>query len=70
MARKLGRRGFAMLAGTMVVAGPVAAACVPGPTFDEWAATDGAAEQRNVQVALEDESSCANFSSEYGIFGI
>ena len=53
MGRKLGRRGFAMLAGTMVVAGPVAAACAPGPTFDEWAATDGAAGRINLDEVQE-----------------
>ena len=53
MGRKLGRRGFAMLAGTMVVAGPVAAACVPGPTFDEWAETDGAAGRINLDEVQE-----------------
>ena len=53
MARKLGSRGFAVLAGTMVVAGPVAAACVPGPTFDEWAATDGAAGRINLDEVQE-----------------
>ena len=53
MGRKLGRRGFAMLAGTMVVAGPAAAACAPGPTFDEWAATDGAAGRINLDQVQE-----------------
>ena len=53
MGRKLGRRGFAMLAGTMVVAGPVAAACAPGPTYDEWAATDGAAGRINLDEVQE-----------------
>ncbi len=32
--------------------------------------TDKAAEQRNVKVALGNESACANFSSENGVFGI
>ena len=53
MGRKLGRRGFAMLAGTMVVAGPVGAACVAGPTYDEWAATDGAAGRINLDEVQE-----------------
>ena len=64
MGRKLGRRGFAMLAGTMVVAGPVAAACAPGPTFDEWAATDGAAGRINldeVQEAFKKSKSPTDF---------
>ena len=53
MGRKLGRRGMAMLAGTMVVAGPLATACVAGPTFDEWAATDGAAGRINLDEVQE-----------------
>ncbi len=64
MGRKLGRRGFAMLAGTMVVAGPVAAACAQGPTFDEWAATDGAAGRINldeVQEAFKKSTSPTEF---------
>ena len=64
MARKIGRRGFAVLAGTMVVAGPVAAACAPGPAFDEWAATDGAAGRINldeVQDAFKSSDSPTEF---------
>ena len=53
MARKLGSRGFTVLAGTMVVAGPVAAACAPGPTYDDWAATDGAAGRINLDEVQE-----------------
>ncbi len=53
MVRKLGRRSFAVLAGTMVVAGPVAAACSQGATFDEWAATDGAAGRINMDEVQE-----------------
>ena len=64
MGRKLGRRGFAMLAGTMVVAGPVAAACVPGPTYEQWAETDGAAGRINldeVQEAFKKSESATEF---------
>jgi len=53
-----------MLAGTMVVAGPVAAACAQGPTFDEWAATDGAAGRINmdeVQEAFKKSTSPTEF---------
>jgi hypothetical protein len=67
MERKLGRRGFAMLTGTMVVAGPVAAACIPGPTFDEWAATDGAAGRINldeVQEVFKKSKSPSEFERE------
>ena len=64
MVRKLGRRGFAVLAGTMVVAGPAAAACSQGATFDEWAATDGAAGRINldeVQEAFKKSESASDF---------
>ena len=64
MVRKLGRRGFAVLAGTMVVAGPVAAACAQGATFDQWAATDGAAGRINldeVQEAFKKSESVSDF---------
>ena len=48
----------------MVIAGPVAAACAPGPTFDEWAATDGAAGRINldqVQEAFQKSKSPTEF---------
>ena len=64
MVRKLGRRSFAVLAGTMVVAGPVAAACSSGPTYDQWAATDGAAGKINldeVQEAFKESESVTDF---------
>ena len=64
MANKLGGRGFTVLAGTMVVAGPVAAACAPGPTYDDWAATDGAAGRINlddVQEAFKKSDSPTEF---------
>ena len=64
MVRKLGRRGFAVLAGTMVVAGPVAAACAQGATYDQWAATDGAAGRINldeVQEAFKESESVTDF---------
>ena len=64
MRKKLGKRGFAALAGTMVVAAPVAAACSTGPTYDEWAATDGAAGRINldeVQEAFKDSKDVSAF---------
>ncbi len=64
MSRKLGRRGFAALAGTLVVGGPVLAACSTGPTFDQWAATDGAAGRINldeVQNAFKKSESASEF---------
>ena len=66
MVRKLRGRGFTVLAGTMVVAAPVAAACVPGPTYDDWAATDGAAGRINldeVQEAFKKSGSPTEFES-------
>ena len=64
MGRKLGRRGMAALAGTVVVAGPVAAACASGPNYDEWAATDGAAGRINldaVQAAFKKSKDASAF---------
>ena len=46
---KASRLGIATLAGTMVVAGPTIAACDIGPSYDEWAATDGAAGRINME---------------------
>ena len=67
MSKKLGKRSFAALAGTMVVAGPVLAACSPGPTFDQWAATDGAAGRINldaVQEAFKKSESVSGFEKK------
>jgi hypothetical protein len=67
MVRKLKSRGFTVLAGTMVVAGPVAAACAPGPTYDDWAATDGAAGRINleeVQNAFKKSGSPTEFEDK------
>lgn len=67
MNKKLGKRSFAALAGTMVVAGPVLAACSPGPTYDQWAATDGAAGRINleaVQDAFKKSKSVSEFEGK------
>ena len=67
MSKKLGKRSFAALAGTMVVAGPVLGACSPGPTYDQWAATDGAAGRINldaVQDAFKDSESVSAFEKK------
>lgn len=64
MRRKLGRRGAAALAGVVVVAGPVAAACSAGPSYEDWAATDGAAGRINldeVQKAFKESNSVTEF---------
>ena len=64
MSGKLGKRSLVALAGTMVVAGPAVAACTPGPTYDQWAATDGAAGRINldaVQEAFKESKSASEF---------
>ena len=64
MVVKMGKIGKAALAGSMVVAGPVVAACATGPTYDEWASTDGAAGRINlddVQAAFKVSKSATDF---------
>ena len=59
--RKLGIRASAGLA---MVAGPVVAACSSGPSYDDWAATDGAAGRINledVQNAFKESESVTEF---------
>ena len=45
--------GIRTLAGALVVTGPVIAACSTGPTFEQWAATDGAAGRINLDDVQE-----------------
>ena len=64
---KASRLGIATLAGTMVVAGPTIAACDIGPSYDEWAATDGAAGRSNmedVQNAFKTSKSASEFEKK------
>ena len=64
MATRYGRLGIRTLAGAMVAAVPAAAACSQGPTYDQWAATDGAAGRINlddVQQAFKDSESATEF---------
>ena len=64
MRSKTRRRIMAALAGTMIVGGPVLAACSSGPSFESWAATDGAAGRINldaVQEAFKDSDSVTEF---------
>ena len=64
MATKYGRLGIRTIAGAMVAAVPVAAACAQGPTYDQWAATDGAAGRINlddVQQAFKNSESATEF---------
>ena len=59
--RKLGR---AITLGGIVATAPLIAACSSGPSFDDWAATDGAAGRINlddVQDAFKDSKSPTEF---------
>ena len=54
MARRMRRLGMVVFSGSMVTASPLLAACGGGgPTFDEWAATDGAAGRINLEEVQE-----------------
>ncbi len=67
MATRLGRVGARTMAGALVAAGPAIAACSAGPTFDEWAATDGAAGRINledVQAAFKRAKSASDFERQ------
>ena len=64
MRRGMSSRGFAAFAGTMVVAGPVMTACASEPSYEDWAATDGAAGRINlddVQDAFKKSESVTEF---------
>ena len=64
MNRKYTRLGTRTAAGALIAAGPIVAACSSGPSYDEWAATDGAAGRINlndVQKAFKDSESVTDF---------
>jgi len=64
MTTKMRRAGTRTVAGALIAAGPVIAACSTGPSYDEWAATDGAAGRINleeVQSAFKDAASVSEF---------
>ena len=65
LAKKRNRKTtFALLAGASLIAGPAIAACDSGPTYEDWAATDGAAGRINldeVQKAFKDAESPTDF---------
>jgi hypothetical protein len=64
MTRIMRRAGTRTVAGALITAGPVIAACSMGPSYDEWAATDGAAGRINleeVQSAFKDADSVTEF---------
>ena len=62
--KKASRTTIAALAGASLLAAPVAVACGAGPTYEEWAATDGAAGRINldeVQEAFKSSDSATQF---------
>ena len=64
MATRMGRVGMRTLAGALVATGPAVAACSLGPTYEQWAATDGAAGRINlddVQNAFKASDSASDF---------
>ena len=65
LAKKRNRKTtFALLAGASLIAGPAIAACDSGPSYEDWAATDGAAGRINldeVQQAFKDAESPTDF---------
>ena len=64
MAWKLRRLSTAVFTGTLVAGAPLVAACSSGPSYDEWAATDGAAGRINlddVQEAFKNAQSATEF---------
>ena len=64
MNKKLTRLGTRTAAGALIAAGPIVAACSSGPSYEEWAATDGSAGRINlddVQKAFKDSDSATDF---------
>ena len=64
MAPKLRKLGSALFAGGAIAGAPLVAACSSGPSYDTWAATDGAAGRINlddVQQAFKDSESATQF---------
>ena len=64
MRRTTGKLGRAVALSSIVAAAPLVAACSSGPSFDDWAATDGAAGRINlddVQQAFRDSKSATDF---------
>ena len=64
MAIRIKKASTAVFAGTMLVGAPLMAACSSGPTYESWAATDGAAGRINlddVQQAFKDSTSATEF---------
>ena len=67
MSPRISRMALAMSAGSVLAGAPLLAACgdsSSGPTYDQWAATDGAAGRINlddVQLAFQQSSSATEF---------
>ena len=64
MNRRFTRLGTRTAAGALIAAGPIVAACSSGPSYEEWAATDGAAGRINmddVQEAFKKSKSSTDF---------
>ena len=64
MASRLGKIGMRTMAGALVATGPVIAACETGPSYEQWAETDGAAGRINldeVQAAFKSSKSGTEF---------
>ena len=66
MSPRLRKLSTAIFAGGMVAGSPLLAACSSGPSYDTWAATDGAAGRINlddVQEAFKDSESATEFET-------
>ena len=60
------KMGIRTMAGLTIAAGPSIAACSSGPSYEDWAATDGAAGRINlddVQTAFKDSKSVTDFET-------
>lgn len=67
MGTKFKRIGIQAMSGTMAMTLPAIAACSIGPTYEEWAATDGAAGRINldaVQDAFKRSKSASDFERQ------
>ena len=67
MGTKFKRIGIQAMSGTMAMTLPAIAACSIGPTYEEWAATDGAAGLINldaVQDAFKRSKSASDFERQ------
>jgi len=66
MAIKPGKLGRAAFSGGIIATAPLIAACSSGPSYDDWAATDGAAGRINlddVQEAFRNSKSPTDFET-------